>query len=505
MDVLPLGLTGDGALRAAVAADREVTRLEGVRLTHLAEYLGEVAAEWQPPGWQGPGAEQPIRLGGAGTPEIPEFAVCEVAAALGLSQPAATGLCADVLDLTYRLRGIATSVRAGVLSFARARVIARRTRDLTPEQAEVVEARLSRPRDTARGPEPMAALVPMSRLRTVIDQAVIAVRGPETEEEAEARVAESLYVEMVHEAGSATDLAARLATADAARLDRRLDEVSGWLTELGDARPKKVLRAVALGLLADPALLAALQDLTTRGAAPAEIPGSPTAAGMAGLPSGLLDKLGKLASTVLYVHLDRGTGTWCEENAGVLTKEEAQRIVGHSDVTIRPVLDLAEELTYTGYVAPARLKEQLALQNSGYCTFPSCHRRARTSDVDHQTPAASDGATRSGNTHRLCRKHHRAKDKGGWRVVEPVPGVWVWASPAGAVYLVGNAVTTPLNGIFTHIPPGERAAPVSASDPRTLDTPPDGRSWKPAWDPWNDWDPLTQSEHEHTYGFINSG
>ena len=405
MDVLPLGLTGDGALRAAVAADREVTRLEGVRLTHLAEYLGEVAAEWQPPGWQGPGAEQPIRLGGAGTPEIPEFAVCEVAAALGLSQPAATGLCADVLDLTYRLRGIATSVRAGVLSFARARVIARRTRDLTPEQAEVVEARLSRPRDTARGPEPMAALVPMSRLRTVIDQAVIAVRGPETEEEAEARVAESLYVEMVHEAGSATDLAARLATADAARLDRRLDEVSGWLTELGDARPKKVLRAVALGLLADPALLAALQDLTTRGAAPAEIPGSPTAAGMAGLPSGLLDKLGKLASTVLYVHLDRGTGTWCEENAGVLTKEEAQRIVGHSDVTIRPVLDLAEELTYTGYVAPARLKEQLALQNSGYCTFPSCHRRARTSDVDHQTPAASDGATRSGNTHRLCRKH----------------------------------------------------------------------------------------------------
>lgn len=145
MDVLPLGLTGDGALRAAVAADREVTRLEGVRLTHLAEYLGEAAAEWQPPAWQGPGAEQPIRLGGAGTPEIPEFAVCEVAAALGLSQPAATGLCADVLDLTYRLRGIATSVRAGVLSFARARVIARRTRDLTPEQAEVVEARLSRP------------------------------------------------------------------------------------------------------------------------------------------------------------------------------------------------------------------------------------------------------------------------------------------------------------------------------------------------------------------------
>jgi hypothetical protein len=45
---------------------------------------------------------------------------------------------------------------------------------------------------------------------------------------------------------------------------------------------------------------------------------------------------------------------------------------------------------------------------------------------------------------------------------------------------------------------------VRADDPRTLDTPTDGQSWKPAWDPWNDWDPLTQTEHELTYGFINA-
>ncbi len=563
--------------------------MEGVRLAHLAEYLGEVAADWEPPAWQRPGAEQAIRLGGPGTPQVPEFAVCEVAAALGLTQPAATGLCADVLDLTYRLRGIATSVRAGALSFARARVIARRTRDLTAEQAQLVEARLCRPRDTGRGPQPMAALVPMSRLRTVIDQAVITVRGPDSEAEAEARVAASLYVEVVHQAGAATELAARLATADAARLDQRLDQIAGWLTDLGDTRPTKILRAVALGLLADPALLSALQDLHTQdhadpaptpapapapamnpaatapppnqvpedrdavtaravldvepepgpseigtpGAAP-EIPGAPVPAGalvpagVAGLPAGLLDKLGTLGSTVLYVHLDRGTGTWCEENAGVLTPEEAHQILGHTHVTIRPVLDLAEDLTYTGYVAPPRLKEQLALLNSGYCTFPHCHRRARTSDVDHQHPAGRGGATRSANTHRLCRKHHRAKDKGHWHVAQPAPGIWIWASPANATYLVTNGTTTPLNGILTRAehhpepathpdpttatasataPTAERdpATRLNASDPRTLEVPTDSHSWKPAWDPWNDWDPLTQTEHEYTYGFINAG
>ncbi|WP_420111461.1 hypothetical protein, partial [Pseudactinotalea sp.] len=75
MDALPLGLVGDGALRAAVAADREVTRMEGVRLDHLAQYLGEVSEEWEAP-TPGPGVEQAVRLGGPGTPAVPEFAVC---------------------------------------------------------------------------------------------------------------------------------------------------------------------------------------------------------------------------------------------------------------------------------------------------------------------------------------------------------------------------------------------------------------------------------------------
>src|SRR5690606_29501454 len=177
-----------------------------------------------------------LQLGGVGTVRVPEFTVCEVAGALGLSQAAATGLCADVLDLSSRLRQVAGCVRDGSLPFVRARMIARRTRDLTVAECGLVQARLMQTRDTGRGPVPVAALVPMGRLKHMVDQAVLTVRGPETVEQAEARVAASLYVEVVHEAGGATDLAARLATADAARLDARLEEIAGWLTDVGDNR-----------------------------------------------------------------------------------------------------------------------------------------------------------------------------------------------------------------------------------------------------------------------------
>ena len=535
--------------------------MEGAKLDHLAEYLAHARETYVPPLVRLPGEELLVRLGGDGTPEVREFTVCEVAAALGLSQPAATGLCADVLDLTYRLPRIAGCVRSGELPLARARMIARRTRELSVQECALVEARLTRLRDTGRGPVPVAALVPIGRLRAIVDQAVVTVRGPQTEAEAEAQVAASLFVDVVHEVGGATDLAARMASADAARLDRRLDEVASWITQLGDRRPKAVLRAVALGLLADPDLLAALAHLRDERASaspPADVAGksvepvlgdvagksaepvlgesdpvapAPTpparlpAAGVAGLPAGVLEKLARLRSTVLYVHMDRASGTWCEENAGVLTKEQARQIVGHSHVTVRPVLDLAEPLTYTGYEAPPKLKEQLALLNSGYCTFPHCSRRARPSDVDHQRPYGTGGRTASANTHRLCRKHHRVKDKGDWRVVSPAPGFWIWCSPAGGVWLVTNGTTTPLNGIFVRptsaLQDGGRghggaAAPWSGDGGEDLGGSPGSGGTPPRW-PGSSGPagpksaglptgyPLAPDEYDVTYGFIDTG
>ncbi len=659
--------------------------MEGVRLDHLAQYLGETSAEWEAPK-PSPGVERAVRLGGPGTPVVPEFAVVEIAAALGLTQPAASMLCADVLDLAYRLRRIAGSVRCGQLTFERARLIARRTRNLPVEQIALVEEKLCTLRNTGNGPVPMAALVPRSRLKSVTDQAVLTVRGPESAAEAEQRVAESLWVRVSPAEPGAADVTGRLAAADAMRLEQRLDQVAGWLRQVGDTRPKPILRAVALGLLADPGLLRALDvlrrqraaesegaakdlngvdatggaggridgargegagacgegadrergeggiaergDAGTRGRArdacpsgipdrpdglgvgsdpvplqglatasqppvdtggadpplqpsrsphhehdagtdpppvvverpladavgvdpppdecptgldppdntataavtplwdepasddeacvadPVVAPGEPVIvpAGIAGCPPGVLEKFASISSTVLYLHLDRTSDTWSEERGGVLTAQQAKALVGHSKVSVRPVLDLAEPLSYTGYVAPPRLKEQLALLNAGYCPFPYCHRRARAGDVDHQIPAVSGGPTATRNTHRPCRKHHRAKDNGGWRVVCPVVGVWVWTSPAGAVYLVTNGTTTQLNGITRYTnetgqtPHASQAQPSEqhhqAAQEATPNTPLQSRSdvpttvkeaWTPPWDPWQDPDPLTQA------------
>lgn len=543
--------------------------LEGVRMDHLAQYLAECSDAWVEPIVRVPGVEQLIGLAGPGAPRVPEFAVCEVATAMGLSQAAASGLCADVLDLVFRLPGVAGCVRCGDLSFARARLIARRTRELSAEQAGLVAASVMRTRVSARGAVPVASLVPMGRLRALVDHAVLSVRAPGSLAQAEARVAQSLFVELVGSADGGTDVAARLATADAARLDARLDQVAGWLVQVGDGRPKAVLRAVALGLLADPAMLKALDGLRRepaneapthrleRGSIPTPPDGGSEAAGVddevrellatlpappdlyllpdagaaqldlgppgrgdphrtasggarpvstddsgpatprtdprhreqhhppprpggvAGLPEEVLERLAGLRSTVLYVHLDQASGTWCEERGGALSREQARAIVGHSQVSVRPVLDLGEELTYTGYAAPPRLREQLSLLNTGRCTFPSCERLARPGDVDHQQPdprgnssvnssgrrgwadsdadlrAATSPGTRSSNTHLLCRKHHRAKTHGDWRVAEPAPGIWLWRSASGACYLVTNGTTTMLNGLGNQAAAGD--------------------------------------------------
>ena len=222
---------------------------------------------------------------------------------------------------------------------------------------------------------------------------------------------------------------------------------------------------------------------------------------MAGLPRRVLERFAGMTSTVLYLHLDQTSGTWSEERGGALSRRDAEAIVGHSRVTVRPVLDTATELTYTGYVAPPRLREQLALRNGGYCSFPECSRRARVGDVDHQEPwprgfvdpaeqAAETGAgTTSSNTHLLCRKHHRAKTHGGWQVQMPAPGVYAWRSPAGACWLVTEGATVELTGIFDHDHGHEGAVPTRRPEP---------------WDPLEPWQVAGLTTAEVTTAFAET-
>src|SRR5918994_1422699 len=60
-----------------------------------------------------PGMERPVRLGGAGTPQVWEFAVAEFGARLGRSPRSGRALIADALDCRHRLPKLWARVRAG--------------------------------------------------------------------------------------------------------------------------------------------------------------------------------------------------------------------------------------------------------------------------------------------------------------------------------------------------------------------------------------------------------
>jgi hypothetical protein len=92
-----------------------------------------------------PGRERAVRLGGVGTPSVREFAPAELGARLQLSSYAAGRLIADGLDLRHRLPRLWHRVEAMQVRVGHARYVARRTRDLSAQQAGFVDAGWPRP------------------------------------------------------------------------------------------------------------------------------------------------------------------------------------------------------------------------------------------------------------------------------------------------------------------------------------------------------------------------
>ena len=101
-------------------------------------------------------------------------------------------------------------------------------------------------------------------------------------------------------------------------------------------------------------------------------------------------------------------------------------------MTIRPVLDLAEELSTAVHDPTPTMREQVwALYPQ--CVFPDCERPSRSCDLDHRTPWPL-GQTTISNLFPLCRTHHRFKTTGGWRYIALDRDTIVWVSPMGRVY-----------------------------------------------------------------------
>ena len=155
---------------------------------------------------------------------------------------------------------------------------------------------------------------------------------------------------------------------------------------------------------------------------------------------------------LLYVHLSEtaitGTGTdecrlelaRVENHRQVITADQIRTWCANPDtqVTVKPVIDLAEHIATTAYEIPDRLTEQTDLRDHT-CVFPWCTRPARRCDHDHLIPHDPDhpeaGPTCSCNIAALCRRHHRLKTHTAWTYTTLEPGTFLWTSPHGYHYL----------------------------------------------------------------------
>ncbi|GIG37824.1 HNH endonuclease signature motif containing protein [Cellulomonas pakistanensis] len=104
------------------------------------------------------------------------------------------------------------------------------------------------------------------------------------------------------------------------------------------------------------------------------------------------------------------------------------------------VLDVGRER----YRPTAALAE-LVRTRDRTCAFPGCTVPARRADLDHtveyhpQPGAPPDqplGRTDADNLGPLCRRHHRLKTDGGFRLRQIEPGLFEWLTPTGHRYLV---------------------------------------------------------------------
>lgn len=387
----------------------------------------------------------PKTLAGEGSPAIDEFCIPELAAMLGQTTDAVAGYLTEVVDLAHRLPRLWARVMAGEVAGWRARLIARETVPLTHEAAAFVDAEthwyagrltpsgLNRLLDAAR-------VRHMPGLARAIEEASLDKRHVTIETD-QVGLDGTLHVEadVAIPDGLAVAEAVRLG-AERLKLLGSTDSLDGRrATALGDL----ARRQLALDLSAD-----AAESAIPQTSAPAARPAT---------------------EVVLHVHVpadaiaasggdqeQRLTGRVEQVGGRVLTVEQIRGWCGRPDalVTVKPVVDLRDRLVHSGYRPSTRQREHVVLRDRT-CTFPWCTRTARRCDVDHVIPYDHDaaaerrpqpGPTSTDNLMALCRRHHRLKTRGRWRVAMQSPGVVVWTSPHGRSYVrdhTGSRPTTP--------------------------------------------------------------
>jgi hypothetical protein len=412
------------AVRSSRAAeDREAARQLALAVDwaamHSADSIHEAATLWAPRmGFE----EEALPVAGEGAPLVAEFCVAELAAAMGMPTEVGRVFLGEALELRYRLPRLWDRVMAGDLAPWRARRIARETLQLSREAVAYVDRHVG----------PVAHRIGPAQTQRLLDEA-IARFMPETAEATRRAAADGRHFDIDHHqisfAGTSL-IHGEVDLADALDLDAAVTATAAHLKDLGCTKSLDVRRSLAIGELARRQLaLDLLNSETTTDTEPTR-------------------KRPK-RKVVLYVHLHesalRGPGGVgrVENTHSPITAEQIRTWCGHRDaqVTVKPVIDLAEHVHVDAYEVPDRIAEAVTLRDVT-CVFPWCTRPARRlrpedhpCDCDHVTPHNRGGATCTCQLAPLCRRHHRLKTHGGWTYTILEPGSYLWSSPHRYQYL----------------------------------------------------------------------
>ncbi|MEE3125952.1 MAG: hypothetical protein VX494_01975 [Actinomycetota bacterium] len=416
-----------------------------------------------------PGADTMLELAGPGAPEVSEFAVIELAAALGRSTDSGRMLLSDAVEARYRLPKIWQRLLDGQVQVWRIRRVTDLTRGLTQEAAAFVDAHLAHAVHTAS----------FTTVKRLVAEAA-ARFDPEGCEMEEVDTAASLHVTLdlntawsIGTAGG-VHLSGLLDRADAEELEAAIRTVADQLLAAGSTDSLDVRRAKALGYLSRGDLTLDLPDIDTDTDTPA--PGGRAATSASEERASRPPT--RTRQVVLHIHLSEAALTSSPEvdpDTGMLGLHLA-RVENHhqtvtadavrdwlgvpgTQITVKPVIDLADQIAVDSYEIPDRISARVKLKRT-MCVFPHCTRTSARTDLDHideyvpPDQGGPPGQTATDTLAPLCRRHHRAKTHPSpastssttiaWDYQQLTPTTWLWASPHGIRFLVHPDGTTEL-------------------------------------------------------------
>ena len=190
-----------------------------------------------------PGREKARLYGGAGTPQVCEFAAAQLGVRIGRSPYAAGVLMADSLDLHHRHPKLWGRVETGEVKASYARFVVSKTRNLTREQAAYVDAAVVESAD---------GRIPWSRFEAVVE-AKIAAADPETARAKEEKASKATFAKKVRDEGHG--MGSFLIRADIATIDQLDAHVTAKEATLVEAMPEAdqdTRRVHAVLLMANP-------------------------------------------------------------------------------------------------------------------------------------------------------------------------------------------------------------------------------------------------------------